>query len=100
MRRGRLGYRRTRLERVPCRGSSPSSVSVRVPVATEHASLLRTLRSRGIGEVGVAGKLIRIELCIFGARLTTIRAATVALRLAPLRSVLEADPPAPRLQLS
>src|SRR5436190_18961540 len=67
MRGRRLGYRRTRLERVPSRGSSPSSVSFRVPVATEDASLLPTLRSRGIGQVGLAGKLIRIEL----ARLTT-----------------------------
>ena len=43
MRCRRLGYRRTRMERVPCRGSSPSSVSFRVPVATEDASLLPTV---------------------------------------------------------
>src|SRR5947207_11383820 len=54
MRGRRLGYRRTRLERMPCRGSSPSSLSFRLSVATEDASLLPTLTSR------LAAKLIPI----------------------------------------
>lgn len=46
VRRRRLGHRRTGMERMPCRSSPPTSMSRRVPVASEYAGLLPTLASK------------------------------------------------------
>ena len=67
------------MERVPCRGSSPSSVSFRVPVATEDASLLPTVtvqpsgpaasyeRSRQINAYGGPGRGSKVDVIAVGA---------------------------------
>jgi hypothetical protein len=46
--RGWLGYRRARMERVPCRGSSPTSLWLWVRLAPEYASLLPAVGPNGL----------------------------------------------------
>jgi hypothetical protein len=46
--RGWLGYRRAPMERVPCRGSSPTSLWLWVRLAPEYASLLPAVGPNGL----------------------------------------------------
>src|SRR5437667_7324317 len=47
VRRGWLGYRRAGMERVPCRGSPPTSLWLWVRLAPEYASLLPAVDPTG-----------------------------------------------------